>query len=298
MSAYSAERIVALAHEKWGISLKRQGKELHGPCPQCNQGHDRFWINSNGHCFCRQCHFDTWLESSKPLDPEVRAKVEAERAREQAEALKRQEVWLAGFRAGVLWKTWHDQMKPPHRAWWHDQGITDSQIDTYELGFTPSLGIGEQAVAAYTIPIRDPHTWEIIYVHYRLNTPLANGSKYYYVPGIPTREFYARQGEFESALVVEGAKKAIVMGAFLGDKVQVVGLPGMTPSKPVMQRIESEFSRVWLALDPGKERDKANWYFREYVPQAKAISLPDKPDNLRLAGMTLDEFKEFVRQAK
>ncbi len=304
MTNYSSTQIADMAYQKWGIDLKRQGKEMHGPCPQCG-GTDRFWVNiGNGHYHCRQCgdQFNGWLEDRRAIDPLERKKRDEERAKQEAESFKRREFWLAGFRAGYLWRQWHDEMSENNREWWRSQGITDAQMDFYELGFTDTLAIRvnnqDQTLGAYTIPIRDPQDWNINYIHYRLADAPDGLQKYYYVPGIPAMEFYANPKGQADALVVEGAKKAMVLNHFLDTKVQVVGLPGMNPSREVMGRIKDGFERVWLALDPGPQRDRANWYFRQHVPQAKAISLAGKPDDLVLAGMSRDEFREYARQSK
>lgn len=205
---YSPEQIIELANKKWGVSLMRQGREMHGACPQCG-GIDRFWVNPNGHYHCRQCQFDGWLEDTKRIDPAaLKVAIEAE-ARRQAEILKKSEEWVEGFRAGALWKTWHDKMNSGNIAWWRNQGISQHQIDFYELGFTDSLKIGDNTIQAYTIPVRDSLEWDIDYIHYRLEPVPEGFQKYYYVPGVPAREFYANPGEYKDALVVEGAKKAM-----------------------------------------------------------------------------------------
>src|SRR5271154_4639726 len=49
-----SKRIEKVAHDR-GLKLRRQGRELVGPCPRCG-GHDRFSINVNKQVWnCRGC---------------------------------------------------------------------------------------------------------------------------------------------------------------------------------------------------------------------------------------------------
>lgn len=298
--------VKSTCHRRWGLTVKKTGpRHWNGPCPVCG-GKDRFYITEHGRCTCNQCPFRAWLDDDqkefKP-DPQWLMKKAEIEAKEKAEEAARTKAWQDGFAAGVYWKEWHDCMTDENLLWWYSQGISQSQIDYYELGFQEHKTIeldGEYLdVSAYTIPVRNPEDWRrVVYMHYRIPEPLPEGvQKYRYVHGISPREFYAKpyvdQG---TAVVFEGAKKAMVGDGALDSDWQFIGLPSKAPALPVMERIARYYPRVFLALDPGCEHEEQR--FKLAVPQSKIVRLPDKPDDLILAGMTRDEFFEYIRQAR
>ena len=199
----------------------------------------------------------------------------------------------------MYWKEWHDKMTQENRLWWASQGITQQQVDYYELGYLPHKEIetpdGKMVLPAYTIPIRDRENWEIVNIHYRLDNPPAGVHKYRYEHGIPSREFYACPGQFDNLIVVEGAKKAMVVYDRMDGATQVVGLPGCSPSEDVMNRLKGA-GNVWLVLDPGCEKQEQR--FKSHVPQSRVVRLPGKPDDLMMAGMTNTQFRSYLSQGR
>lgn len=290
-------------YRRWGLSVKKTGvKHWNGPCPVCG-GIDRFYVTEHGRCVCNQCDFRAWLDDDQKFKPDPlrmikRAEIMAQEKEEQA---RRWEDWSNGFLAGAYWKEWHDKMTVMNRQWWADQGISDEQIDSYELGYLAEkqIKVGEKdlTLPAYTIPIRDLNTLDIVNIHYRLLNPPPGIGKYRYEHGIPAREFYAVPGLTGKAFVCEGAKKAMVTHRFIREYLdhQVIGLPGCTPSEGVLERLK-EFDEIWLGLDPGCEAQAKK--FKKALPQTRIMTLPDKPDDLWLAGMTIHQFKQYIELAR
>jgi hypothetical protein len=301
MENVSPEQILSIAYTRWGLSPRRFGKEYHAPCFKCG-GRDRLIIFSDGGYYCRQCQVKGWLDDDKKHEVDPLAVImNAERiARERAIQEKRNADWEAGYRAGY-WRGWHDGMNQANRWWWNSQGISNHLIDRFGLGYNPRKTIetpqGEMTLPAYTIPIRDPETDNVINIQYRLADSPAGIGKYRQESGITAAAFYAEPNCIagDDAIVLEGAKKAIVVWDRLDAAIQVVGLPGCTPGEIVLEKLKV-FKRIWLALDPGTEH--AAKRIKKILPQARVMRLPDKPDDIWLRhGMTIDLFREYMRQA-
>lgn len=310
------EFVQATAWRRWGINMTKTGRQhWNSPCPQCG-GTDRFYVTEHGYFQCNQCSYAGFLDDDqknfKP-DPLLLLKIAEQKKAEEERRRQRWEDWTNGFLAGAYWRDWHDKMNEQNRAWWKSQGITDFQIDFYELGYLATKQIitkeGDLYLPAYTIPIRDLDNWaEIVNIHYRLADPPAGIQKYRYEHGIPSREFYATPELHGKAVVVEGAKKSMVVFDRIDGLCQVIGLPGCTPSEDVMKRIAKDFDSVWLCLDPGCDQRKVRRdgktepspeeRFKKAVPQTRIVRLPDKPDDLFISGMQKEQFREYLRQAR
>ena len=255
-----------------------------------------------GNYYCRQN--DThrgWLNDKKQPSAEEIAQARTRIEEKEREREEHERIWVEGFRAGYEWRKWHEQMMTEHLQWWNRQGIRSHQIDEYELGWMPDKKIqtkeGEMIIPAYTIPIRTLEDWEVVGVHYRIADPPAGVQKYRYQAGIQAREFYAGVAQKENAIIVEGAKKAMVLYDFLEAAIQVIGLPGNTPSKTILSRIANNFQgQTFIALDPGCQQQSEK--IKASLLNARIVSLPGKPDDLVLAGMTRNQFRAYVSQSR
>lgn len=295
-----SDDIPVLVMQKFGLVAKRVGREWRSACPSCG-GHRRFvWYgDGKGNGFCQQCHETFWITDLKTMDPlerlemEQRARVDMEREiRLQVARLKTWQEKQA-YRRG-----WNDALSYAAREWWHRQGIEDASIDCYGLGACKypirNTRTGEQLdLDAYTIPVRDPETWEIVNMQYRLENPPAGVGKYRQATGIAARSFYARQHTGEDVLIVEGAKKAIVLDQLLGRSVQVVGLPGISPSPALIDELAG-YKRKWFLPDPDVT-DKPIRRFSERLTDLRVVRLPVKPDDaVTQFGMGKDELRNYV----
>jgi hypothetical protein len=299
--------VIETMYRRWGITPKKIGHEWHSPCVQCG-GTDRLMIFKNGGMYCRQCEYKGWLnDDGKNWKPDPLLMIQqAERVKlEREQREQRWRDWCNGFAAGYFWREWHDHMTEANRQWWQKQGVHKQLQDYYELGYIAEKKIKTKEdksesdftiLPAYTIPVRDRDTWDLTGVHYRLvDPPEYVGGKYRYQEGVPAREFYAVPGVKDKAIVVEGAKKAMVVYDRLDADYQVIGLPGCTPSEEVMNRVK-ECGEVWLALDPGCMKQEQR--FKRIVPQAKIMRMPTKPDDFFLGGGTTSQFKSYMAQGR
>lgn len=295
--------IPTLVRGKYGLTAKKQGREYHSACPDCG-GHDRMiWFgDEKGNGFCRQCLKTFWLTDLEK-DPLELARRE-QKAREYAERQRKLDAqMLKKFqsRATDYLQGWHDAMDFAAREWWHQQGITDESIDYFELGARPyplTNSNGEKLnLMAYTIPIRDPHNWEVVNMQYRIDNPPAGFGKYRQETGLPARNFYTRPHTFADILIVEGAKKAIVLEQLLDGAMQIVGLPGITPSERLIDEIRG-YKRKFFLPDPDVTHANIQ-RFASRLSNLRTVRLPVKPDDaVNRYGFTKGDLREWIMQTR
>lgn len=260
-----------------------------------------WFSDGKGNGFCRQCLKTFWLTDLDKLDPleklerQQRARADAER--EKMLQAARLETWKEkqAYRQG-----WHDGMAYAAREWWHLQGITDESIDYFGLGARPfpllNRTTGETLnLIAYTIPIHDPETWDVVNMQYRIDNPPPTCGKYKQEPGLPARSFYTKPHTGGDVLIVEGAKKAIVLDQLLGGAMQIVGLPGITPSERLIDELAG-YKRKYFLPDPDVTASPIK-RFTDRLQNLQVVRLPVKPDDaVTQFGMTRGDLREWIKQ--
>lgn len=305
---YSHDELFDQAAERYGITLHRQGANMVGGCPECREGTDRFVVWEEGNFWCRVCGITGWL-----FDNKVNWKPDPERARqhqarvEQLEIERRERVaaFQKGLQSGYV-LGYHNSLTDEHRAYLHKRGVTDDSILNYTLGFCPKRTVehdGKQyEVPAYTIPIRSPKGWEIVNIQFRLTeTPWSaeGAGKYRQVKDLPASAFYSERDMARGqAIVLEGGFKAIVVSQFIEHTMQVVGLPGVGGSKTIFPEINSmNYERIYFIGDPGAEKQAAISAAKLTAKKVGIVTLPMKPDDAILYGMSRKEFRQRLLQA-
>lgn len=311
-----------LAHFSHLPDLAYRGSdEWSAACPKCGgaNGRDdksdrfRLFAASGGHgarCWCRRCNFFTWADQhdSKPPDP-ARIK-QAEELRQQLaeQEARRLRVRIAELQTAAYWQGWHDAMTEQQRQLWRAQGIDDGLQDWFRLGYVDGRQFydGERPFVspAMTIPHFDKG-WQAVNVQYRMVNPPAGVGKYRYTAGLPAPLFLTEPDRELAGptLLLEGAKKAIVVYAHLGVDLNVIAVPSKMPGKDLIERL-AECDPVYVALDPdayqatGKSKPAVNRLARLIGSRARIVKLPCKPDDLftRHKGNTND-FLGFLRVA-
>lgn len=292
--------VVALAYEKYGVTLKKAGKEYHSNCPMpcCRgEGKDRFVVWPQGNWFCRRSGESGWLTELEVRPMPDRIKTLAERiARDKQIEDDHLAAWQAGFVEGYV-RGWHDAMSTKHRAWWYAQGMSDEIIDGWQLGCCNKNIKNESeylSLLAYTIPILDPHTAKLVNVQFRLENPPEGIGKYRQVAGIPARNFYTSSALDGEVVIVEGAKKALVLYHALEKRIQVVGLPGITPRGALIDEL-NVFTRKWFIPDPGVAAQQIK-RFTDRLQNIKVLRLFAKPDDAVVQyGMTRNDFHHWFK---
>jgi len=314
------------------------GAEWAGPCPKCGAGDDRFIVRPKGKpdhpapgFWCRVCHWtgtaidwqmhltgEPWNEAARSLLARagmtdlsrdavlarrevIAARVHVETA-EQAEHRREIARRLAAITAS---RDRVDRLQREDRALaaLAYRGIPASTAAEFGLGLDDHAGR-----PALVIP------WTVTAAGGEVQT---RAVQYRYLDDVDSRDRYrwhtGSSGRLYNAdavttpmdaelIVVEGALKALTLwsaGVF-----SVCALPnkagwqtGIRAHGAAWLAPFRRFERVWIALDPDaapEAREAAAG-----LPNARAVTLPDKPDDLLLAlDGDVDAFTVYVRQGR
>lgn len=326
------DRLPSEPAAKWGhlpFLTKRTPNEWSAACPKCSDaGHvgndkpDRFRIfaprnhNENWRGFCRRCRHFEFVDEGKapePMTVSQRVTMLREQRKLQQEEEQRLHNKIKSLEEQAYWRGWHDAMSGDHRNLWHQQGIIDYFIEYYNLGYCPDhryLFRGEeQHSPSLTIPHFD-FGFKAVNIQHRLLNPAPGAGKYRQTAGLPAAMFVTNPeaaGLESTVLVVEGAKKAIVVYTHMGESldgmpISVVGVPSKTPGKRVLGQL-ADCESIILALDPDA-------YFGE-CPAANSMAEELGKDRVRLARFPVkpddffvqhngrrDDFISFLRRAR
>lgn len=300
---------------RWGylqFVRQRGSAEFSAECPKCSDsGHygndapDRFRMfpsepGHNARGFCRQCGYFSWADEDTPEYKPTREQMEAanrERLRLYELENRRIKEKIRRIASSDFWKHWHSDMSDGQRELWHKEGIVDWAIEEYKLGFCQDHIAFHDGAEWHTPTLTIPHWgsgWELVNIQHRLLNPPEPGDKYRQTAGLPAAMFLTEPDKElkGAALVVEGAKKAIVTMLHIGGKdLRVVGLPGKSPSGEMLSQLD-KCEPVYLCLDPdayvptrtkdGKPVKPAVNRIVERVgrERARIVKLPCKPDDL------------------
>ena len=299
MNAPPPLELEALMPGKW---FKKTTNEWASSCPKCG-GTDRFvvWTDKQyprWRWMCRICNPDGgWLDQLFPkLNEEYQSMNSSEKAKRIAEQLEEQEHRLRAeidraqqvlkeLQEARAWEKYHRQLDEASRNLWLSWGIPEFYQDYWQLGFDPDrlifAGGEEYHTPTMTIPIFEPTTWKCINVRHRLLAPPKPNDKYRPErSGLPAA-FFVAEPDLKIAgrtLCVEGEKKAMASFITLDDpNMQVVGLPGKTPSDELLRKL-SECDPVYICLDP--DADGEALASRMEKSRCRVINLPEKIDDM------------------
>lgn len=290
--------IPGLAFAKWGIRVEREGRAWEGMCPFEGVGEDRFVIWEEGNYWCHACGVKGWLVSAPQISEEQRKQREQDL---EAERQKRLAEWKHYNHMEQLIQ-FHDSMRQQNLDWWAAQGIKKDLVDKYLLGFNPHKVVKvrnteEREFSAYTIPIFNLKRTELENIQSRLIDAPKEVQKYRQERRIPAAEFYASDQTDGSLLVVEGSKKAIVISKLVDYALQVIGIPGISCSKDIIERMRA-FKNIFVIPDPGAEQHVQR--FADILRlEVRRVSIPVKVDDAAVQyHMTKDDLRGMLKIAK
>jgi hypothetical protein len=303
---------------------KRTGNEYSSACPKCGGGrggHDpadrfRVWERQGqaSNFWCRRCGYQGFTDDNRvTYKPDAAKLKELEdiRQRESAKEAQRLQSKIEQLRKDAYWQGWHDAMSDNHRQLWRRQGIPDSLQDWFKLGYKEhhsyKCGDSMYESSAMTIPVFD-YGWQAINLQYRLMNPVNGAGKYRFTSGLPAPLYITEPDEKLSGpvLMVEGAKKAIVIFAHMGHKFKVVAVPSKSPGQQVIARL-AECDPVYIVLDPdayitnrGESVPAVNRLVKMIgTGRARIVKLPAKPDDLFVEyGINAATFERYVELAR
>jgi hypothetical protein len=250
-----------------------------------------------------------------------REKLHQERESRKAETEQKeiaQELKITSLRSAIeaqqFWMKLNANMTEEQIAWWEAAGIPAEWQTYWGLGYSHDIGhefyqtfygfIPEKLqdsdhAKAYSIPYLIAGHFQTM--QWRFIEPNGMG-KYHFSAWLSAHAFITRPDlGFDSILVVEGAKKAMVTHILgtLG-KMQVIGLPSenVIPVKmlPVLQAARC----VWILLDP--DSWVKGWTARHVATvgsNAFAVNLPGKIDDHLIAGnLTAGDLRDLLKRAQ
>lgn len=226
-----------------GVQLKAHvdGQAV-GPCPNCQQGQDRFVAFVEGNFWCRHCNSKGWWRETKP------SKEEIERIKEE----KRQHAqrMYARMSRCVDWIRYHEQVSEAMDVWF-EHGVGIDSIMRWGLGYCESAPLAPEH-ASLTIPVF--HRGRLVDIRHRIIDGI-DGNKYRsHMAGI-TPPFFNLDSipSGKRLFVVEGEKKAIILMA--AGVLPTVSYPGIGFAGQIGHTIEQECYKckqdVVFIPDPG-----------------------------------------------
>lgn len=186
---------------------------------------------------------------------------------------------------------YYSSLTPAAITWWEEKGLTLETIKRYRLGYAQQCPTYRQS-DSYTIPYyRDG---QLVNLRHRLARPGDTGKYRPEFGGLGNQLFNVDRLKRHSDLmepgevvIVEGEIKACVLDQA---GFRVIAVPGASAWQSLiddLRTILKPFTRVFVALDPGEAGEKQGAALAlALAGKAIRARLPDKPDDLLLAGWT------------
>jgi len=299
--------------ERWGslryLRYKGNG-EWASECPVCQDSNhspgngqpDRFHIHlpdakGNARGICRRCGHFEWLDEDKKKerDPfEILQQQELQRRYAEREQ-RRMQAKIAELQRQAYHRGYHDAMEQQHRKLWEDEGITVDLQDWFSLGYTPDKPYYYAEELHHSPALTIPYfatEQQVVNIQYRLTEAVSGAGKYRFTHEL-TPPLYLTEPDKpltgDTCLLVEGAKKAIILYAWLGERYDhVVAAPSKYLSDWMYDSL-NEFETVFILFDPdsftdqkkGDDENKATvWRTAKRLgSKARVVQLPVKPDD-------------------
>jgi len=322
-----------LIQKQWGHlpHFRQSGNEWKASCPACGETgrdpHDRTlpdrfhihppdWMLPIARGKCRKCGHFEHIESDKPISPIQIKKLKNERDEHLKKIVERQRSRLEQIQDPAYWEGFHAGMTEMHREMWRRHGIEDGVQDMFKLGYNPDKVYKEngelQHGEALTIPYMRDYDGihkPVNIAHRLLHTDVSG--KYRYEFGVPAASFIVEPHKELSgnALVVEGAKKAMICWLYIGEYFDhIIGLPSASVGSSIADEL-CAFDQVSLFLDPDTYEPDVNGRIIAYETAKKLstnvlLVLPNidiKPDDLLLSydnrSMASDAIMSMINSA-
>lgn len=275
--------------------VRADHKSWRGPCPRCG-GVRRLLIFTDHpfpkwNCQCDACGLHAWADQlepavRQPASVEERARWAERNRREREERAARRQAKLMEFTASELWEALHAKLSAEHRAQWERWGVPAEWQDHLQLGWTPDKtyrGVDGDLhhSTAYTIPYF--HTnFEFLTLQYRLSEPPTPTDRYRFEQGLGTTYYQAEPANpiGERAVIVEGAKKAMVAHIYGQPDAAVLAVPSKADFGGVVEAVK-DCEVIYVLLDPDADA-RARKLAADIGPAARLATLPGKVDDVIL----------------
>lgn len=319
------------AMAKWGhlpFLTKQTALEYSSACPVCGDSEhigpglpDRFRImapkntGENWRGFCRRCRHFEFVDQGEEYNPDPAeiAKQKQERKRLQDEEARRIHKKISELQQAAYWRGYHDAMTEGQRELWHKQGVIDYFVDYYSLGFNPDYTYRHRGRTFHSPTMTIPHYecgFKPVNLQHRLLMPEKGVGKYRQTQGLPTAMFKTEPDEplKGAVLVVEGAKKGIVvythLGMYpLGFPLLTIAVPSKMPGSHILEKL-SDCEPIYLMLDhdayEGEDPAARRVAQKLGMDRVRFVNPGNgfKPDDFLIEGGSADEMRRMLRRAK
>lgn len=306
--AATIEEALTLAAERWPsveFRVKTHG-EACGPCPLCGQADDDgFVIFASGYFFCRPGEHDGWLDDDKPrvLTPEQialrRHEAELKRLARQQQEQERRLSALERLNRSHIHERYHNALDEKAYAWWMSKGCEPWVIQDYSLGVCERCPTDSEHRRSYTIPLFDQGQEQLLNLRHRIEDA-PNGDKYRpEMAGLGTcLAFPHHLLGADKGIIVEGEIKAMVCGSHGLPTVGLFGKRGRF--KTSWLDLFPTGKPIYVALDPDAQENAKRLAqgIAKTGKQVHLASFPMKPDDLFVAGATVDEWESYIHLAR
>lgn len=301
MNLSSIEDAVAVAQQRWpGLEFHITGSEAHSACPICKRAEtDGFVLFENGGYWCRPGECKGWLDENdrQVLTPEEirlrRIEAEQNRARIRQRELEKRLTAIERMHRCQDHLAYHRALDDDARRYWHGQGIYDTAIDKYLLGFCYRCPTDNEHRASWTIPVTTKG--KLVNIRHRLFN--ADDDKYRpHMAGLGNTLFNSDNlynGE-PDVMICEGEKKSIVVGQHGFNTVGTMGKAGFVPAWAAAFKAQRT---VYVALDPDAQ-EQAHKLAALFPGRGRVVTLPVKADDFFVNGGKPGQFREFMRLAR
>jgi hypothetical protein len=222
------------------------------------------WTNATGKNkvmgWCRHCGYVWFPESDKPMSKDDFDKWRREQIEREEQRKKDAERAIANLQSEKIWETYHQALRKSSygistvESW----GISRPWAELWKIGFIEDYIVhskeGEYHRPAISIPV-----WKmdgsVANVKVRVLDPKSSNDRYrkIYKTGQDS-PFWTEPKRYDTCLVVEGEKKAMVCRTKTPKGIQVVGLPTKTPNKEMLNQFNG-FKKLYVCLDPDATED-------------------------------------------
>jgi hypothetical protein len=305
--------------EKAGAKFRRAGSEWRSHCPiHGGDNNQAFAVYTNNgkqmyKCFTHDCGCGDVLDfvmrwqgcdkmtayrmlgGEEQPDPVMAARAAEETARRaiadmEAKMEQYQRV-LEDLRRTQSWITHHRRLleDDKNRELWRRRGIINAYQEYWELGYCDDFVLNFEGAKWHTptltIPIRDGSDQIVNMRHRLLSPPMPNDKYRPDRPGLQAAPFIAFRGlgwDTDPILVVEGEIKSMVTMQTIysdGCTVQVVGIPGKTAYRGILDQLQGHDVYICFDPDADKEAEEA-----ARAVNGKVMTIPMKIDDAILAG--------------
>jgi len=297
---------IAFAESRFGITLKKVGREeWAGPCPWCG-GRDRFRAFARGNFWCRpgvgHCGKAGWLDEldgQKPLTKEELLELRVSALERKQQELEQRMTVLEQMHQSQDHIHYHKLLTDQGLGfeYWQAEGMKPATIIKYLLGYCTSCPT-LPGYASYTIPVMAcGKLWNI---RHRIARPTDGGKYRPHLPGLPSMLFNydeLKRTDSSRILILEGEKKAMVVSQETG--LANVATMGMQNFKPEwVGKFGNQWREVLVCYDPDateKARDVAAMFGK----RGRVVTLPAKADDFFVKhGGTAAEFDYILSTAR